>query len=79
MALTTLNVDNEYYAKPWEFKEEQLACCPDLSVIKRRGITFAQLTCLASIHGLDVIRATHANNSGTMTFHLVNGSIQIFE
>uniref|UniRef100_A0A914XMC2 glutathione gamma-glutamylcysteinyltransferase n=1 Tax=Plectus sambesii TaxID=2011161 RepID=A0A914XMC2_9BILA len=62
MAITTLEVDTEYYGKPWEFQEKQLACCPTADVIRRQGITFSDFVCLASINGLFAL-GTHGNST----------------
>ncbi len=65
MAITALEVDSEYYAKPWEFQEKQLACCPTADVIRRQGITFSDFVCIASINGL-FATGTHGNGTGAI-------------
>src|SRR5687768_10011214 len=53
VALNALGIDpGRLWKGPWRwFGEEMLDCCVPLEVVKTRGITLAQLTCLAGCNG----------------------------
>lgn len=57
MVLNALNIDpNRLWKGPWRwFAEDMLDCCTPLDVVKKRGITFNEFSCLAKCNGASVL------------------------
>jgi len=66
MVLNALDIDpGRTWKGPWRwFHEGMLDCCEPLEDIRRRGITFDKLACLARCNGA-VVDARRANASGS--------------
>lgn len=69
VVLNALSIDpGRKWKGPWRwFDESMLDCCEPLEKVKREGITFAKLTCLAQCAGASV-QAFRANQSSLTSF-----------
>ncbi|RPA98500.1 Phytochelatin-domain-containing protein [Choiromyces venosus 120613-1] len=70
MILNALKVDPTVtWRKPWRwFTQEMLDCCQPLEVVKEKGITLAEFSCLAKCNGLDAI-TRFADSTSFEAFH----------
>ncbi|KAG0137856.1 Phytochelatin synthase-domain-containing protein [Tuber indicum] len=70
MILNALKVDPTVtWRKPWRwFTQEMLDCCQPLEVVKEKGITLAEFSCLAKCNGLEAV-TRFADSTSFEAFH----------